>query len=146
MPKVFRHAGVRFEYPDDWDLEPEDHDDGWGLSVHSPGTAFATVRCYRANPPIEELAEGALAAMRAVYPELEAQTRVETVGGLPAVGHDMEFVSLDATNAAWTRCLYTDAGTLLLLCQVSDLDPAGYEAALRALVASVRIEEEEAAE
>jgi hypothetical protein len=141
MSKQFHHAGVSFEYPDNWLLEPEDHDDGWGLSLYSPGTAFVTIRCHRSMPTIEELAETALAAMRAEYPDLEAEPRVESLAGQMALGHDMQFMSLDLTNIAWTRSLYTDAGTLLILGQTSDADPGGYEPVLRGILTSLRLEE-----
>ncbi len=143
MTKHFHHAGVAFRYPDDWDLEPEDHEDGWGLSLQSPGTAFLTMQCHRSNPPIEDLAEAALAAMRAEYPQLDAEARVDTVAGQMALGHEMQFLSLDATNTCWTRCLYTEAGTLLILCQTSDVDPGRYEPILRAIVASLQLDEDE---
>ena len=32
-----------------------------------------------------------------------------------AVGHDINFFSLDLTNTCWTRSLYGDRGTLLVL-------------------------------
>ena len=51
-----------------------------------------------------------------------------------AVGHDMEFFSLDIANLAWTRCFFGPAGTVLVLCQCSDADEAGHEPALRAIV------------
>ena len=141
--KQFHHAGVSLAYPEDWTFEPEDHDDGWGLSLYSPGSAFLTVRCHRSTPTVEELAEAALAVMRGEYPDLEAEPRVESLGGQMALGHDMQFISVDLTNTAWTRALYSDAGTLLFLCQTTDRDPGHYEPVLRAILLSLRIDEAE---
>jgi hypothetical protein len=141
MSKQFHHAGVAFTYPDGWKLEPEDHDDGWGLSLHSPATAFVSIRCHRSSPTIEELAETVLAILRAEYPGLEAEPRVESIAGQMALGHDMQFMTLDLTNTAWTRCFYTDAGTLLILGQTTDIDPEGSEAILRGILTSLRLED-----
>jgi hypothetical protein len=58
-----------------------------------------------------------------------------------AVGHDVEFFSLDLSVTAWTRCFYGLAGTVLVLCQVSGADDEEYEPALRAICASMRSEE-----
>lgn len=146
MTKQFRHAGVAFRYPDDWTLEPEDHDDGWGLSLYSPGTAFVTLRCYRSNLPIEELAETVLATMRQEYKQLDAEARVETIDGQMALGHDLEFLSLDASNLCKVRSIYTDAGTLLFLGQTSEIDPISYEPAINAILASLRFEDGETAD
>ena len=53
----------------------------------------------------------------------------------------MRFFSLDLTNTCWTRCFYSNVGTVLVLAQSSDLDLDDYEPALRAICASLRVEE-----
>jgi hypothetical protein len=59
-----------------------------------------------------------------------------------AIGHDIEFFSLDVPVTCWTRSFYGVAGTVLVLCQVADPDEADYESTLRAICASMRTEEE----
>ena len=49
--------------------------------------------------------------------------------------------NLDLTNTAWTRSFYSGVGTVLVLAQTSDLDLDEYEPALRAICASMRVEE-----
>ena len=36
----FSRDGITFKYPGNWTLERADTDDGWTVSVQSPGTAF----------------------------------------------------------------------------------------------------------
>src|SRR5262249_2381203 len=106
----------------------------------SPGTAFMLLRCDDSMPPAEEVAETALEALRADYPELEAEPRVEQLAGRTAVGHDVRFFQFDLTNTCWTRSFRSDAGTVLLLCQASDLEEDTYVPTLKAVCASLAVE------
>ena len=137
MFRTFADDGLAFEYPAGWKIEREESEDGWAVTLQSPGAAFAVIRLERAMPDAVEVVESALAALKAVYPELEATSALETVAGEMAVGHDIEFFSLDIANLAWTRCFFGPSGTVLILCQCSELDEEGYEPTLRAVVSSM---------
>lgn len=141
MSKQFKEGDVSFRYPENWRLEREDSDEGWTVSLQSPGTAFALIRLEDGMPDAEEVAQTALETLRSDYPSLEAEPRVETLAGRMAIGHDVNFFTLDMTNTCWTRSLYSETGTLLVLCQSSDLDLDEYEPALRAICSSLRVEE-----
>ena len=136
--REFHQDGLTFRYPFNWSLDREDMEGGWTVLVQSPGTAFVVVSFDPNLPTTEEMVEVALEALRADYPDLESEPRVETLAGQMAVGHDVRFFSLDLTNTAWLRCFYTDAGTVLVLCQSSDLDLEQNEPVLRAVCASLR--------
>jgi hypothetical protein len=136
MLGVFQDHGIRFEYPPDWEVEVTD--DGPGqttVALSSPGgTAFALVRLDEDRPAPAELADEALAAMREEYPSLEASPAMESIDGHHAIGHDVEFLSLDIANTCHIRCFRTDRRTVLVFGQWSDLDgeePEGLMAALR---------------
>jgi hypothetical protein len=141
VSKHFHEDGVSFDYPEGWRLEREKAADGWTVSVQSPGTAFLTIALDNHMPGTEEVAETVLDALRSDYPNLEAKPRVDTLAGQMAVGHDIAFFSFDLTNTCWTRTLYTDTGTLLVLAQTSDLELEEYEPVLRAICASLKVEE-----
>jgi len=138
MSRVFREGSLSFRYPDNWQIEREDNDHGWTVSVYSPGTAFLTLTLDTDYPDSERVADTVLEAMRSEYPELEADERAEQVAGQWAVGHDLSFFSLDLTNTCWTRSFDCPDGTALLLCQVSDIDTSE-EPVLRAICVSLRI-------
>jgi hypothetical protein len=141
MAAQFDDGGIRFRYPENWSLEREDSEEGWTVSLQSPGTAFLML-CLRSDmPPPDQMTATALDALRADYPDLEADDRVESLAGQPAVGHDIRFFSLDLTNTCWTRSFYTAQGTVLLLCQTSDLELETTEPVLRAICASLEVEE-----
>jgi len=92
-------------------------------------------------PSAEDVAQITLEALQSEYPNLEADPAVETLAGQMAVGHDIHFFSFDLTNTCWTRSFDSPDGTVLLLCQVSDID-ADDEPVLRAICKSLRVAEE----
>jgi len=141
MPLVYERDGIRLQYPENWQLEREDTETGWTMSLQSPDTAFLVLSLDEEMPEVDHMADAALEAMREVYPELEADECVDNVGGQPAVGHDIRFFSLDLTNTCWTRSFYTTRGTALLMCQVNDLESDLNEQVLRAICASVQLED-----
>jgi hypothetical protein len=141
MIAEFAGGGIRFSYPQNWRLEREENENGWTITVQSPDTAFCTISLREDMPSAEALAEATLAALREEYPDLEAEECVETMAGQPALGHDIRFFSLDLTNTCWTRCFYTAQGTMLFLFQFNDLELDFNEKVLRAISASLALEE-----
>jgi hypothetical protein len=140
--KEFSEDGLSFSYPDDWRIEREPGDDGWAVTLQSPGTSFALVRLDRQMPTTEEVAATALEALKEDYPDLEAESAIDMLAGEMAIGHDISFFSLDLAVTCWTRSFYGAAGTVLVLCQFDDLDQEISEPALRGICASMRTEEE----
>ena len=143
MLKVFTRSGIAFQYPGSWKLESEDDSDAWTVSVVSPGTAFlmASLRPGPVSPT--QVTDEVLGVMKAEYKELDAEPVVESLGGLPAVGHNIDFLTLDTSIAAWLRCVSTAEGNLVILGQVSELDRLDYETVLKAMLQSVTIADEE---
>ena len=125
MSKVYSEDGLTFTYPDRWAVEREKTDTGWAVTLSSPESAFAVVRLDRDLPDPDYVAGQALAALRDVYPKLEAAPAVETIAGEMAVGHDVEFFSLDMLNTCWTRTFHGPAGTVFVLCQTTGADSEG---------------------
>ena len=142
MVAEFDDDGIRFRYPESWSLERQENETGWTVSVQSPATAFMMLSFDTERPSTEDMAATALDALREEYPELEADDRVESVAGQPAIGHDIQFFSLDLTNTCWTRSFYSARGTVLVLCQINDLERETNEPVLRAICASLELEDE----
>jgi len=122
-------------------LEREDTDTGWTVVVQSPETAFAMISLNE-SPSVENMAETALATMREDYPDLDADACVDSVAGRPAVGYDIRFFSLDLTNTCWIRSFYCSRGTMVVMCQVNDLELETNEPVLRAICASLEVDDE----
>lgn len=141
MLKLFTRDGVAFQYPGNWAIETEEDDGGWTASIGSPGTAFFVVSLRPDNQTPAQVVDDALDAMKAEYKELEAEPVVESVGGFPAVGHNIDFLTLDTSITAWSRCAGLAEGNLLILAQVSELDRRLYEPVLKAMLGSVVLSE-----
>ena len=142
MAERFEHDGVCFQYPENWRLEREDSDTGWTVMLQSPDTAFFLLSLDEDGPGCEQMANTALDALREDYPDLEAEDCVDSLAGQPAIGHDIRFTSLDLTNTCWTRSVYSAGGTVLVMCQLNDLERELNEPVLRAICASLELADE----
>jgi hypothetical protein len=138
---LFQADGIRFQYPDNWRLTREDAETGWTVSVQSPDTAFFLLTFDDQMPEIDQVVQTVLDALRADYPELEADDALETLAGQPAMGHDIRFFSLDLTNTCRTRCFYSETGTVLAMWQANDLELDAVEPVFQAICKSLRVEE-----
>jgi hypothetical protein len=138
----FDERGLHFRYPTNWKLERQASEHGFSIWLQSPETAFFMLSLHDDLPTPEELAETALATLRQDYEDLEAEDALESLAGQPALGHDIRFFSLDLTNTAWTRCFETAAGTVLVMCQVTDLEAPRNEPVLRAICQSLTADED----
>jgi len=139
---TFTRDGVSFRYPTNWQLEAEPAEDGWAVMVQSPDTAFVLISL---RPDVEDpaaLADEALVALRTEYPLLDADPIVASIHGQPAIGHDIDFLSLDTPIVCFTRAIHSPGGPVLLLAQTSEFDRKVHEPALRAIIASLEIEVE----
>jgi hypothetical protein len=141
MVAEFEQEGIRFKYPENWQLVREDGKDGWTVSVQSPDTAFLMLTLRTDMPTTDEMAETALEALRESYSDLEADDRVDSLAGQPATGHEIHFFSFDLTNTAWTRSFYSTNGTVLVLWQLNDLELEKNEPVLRAICASLEVDD-----
>jgi hypothetical protein len=138
--KEFTRDGVSFRFPSNWRAEAEESDDGWAVTVSSPDTAFAVISLRPDARDPADLADQTLEALMMDYKELDAESAMETIAGLPSIGFDADFLTVDTAIACRARCLDTPAGPLLLLSQVSEFDRDANDPVLRAIVASLKVE------
>ena len=131
---VYDDRGVRFEHPDDWEVDVVDDATRTTVSVQAPsGLAFALVTLDEGEVEPEELVTEALAALKAEYPTLTAEPVVERIDGHKGVGFDVEFVSLDLSVACTLRGFRTPNRAVFILTQWSDLESDEADDALRLL-------------
>ncbi len=131
---VYDQHGIRFEYPDDWELDVTDDGPRTTVAMQAPGSpAFALVTVDDDRPAPAVLADEALAALREEYPTLDAVPALETIDGHRAVGHDVEFISLDLSNACAIRCFRTPRRTVFVIGQWSEVEGDDIEDALQAI-------------
>ena len=140
--KTFTRGSISIQYPLNWSVETDEDGSGWSANIVSKDTAFvlASLRPDAEHPA--ELADEALAVLKAEYKELDADPVVENIAGQPAVGYDVDFLAVDTSVVSFIRGLNTPDGPLLLLAQVSEYDRERNEPLLRAVLKSVQIADE----
>ncbi|HEV3167309.1 MAG TPA: hypothetical protein VGZ22_25090 [Isosphaeraceae bacterium] len=135
MLGIYQDHGIRFEYPFEWELEVSDDGPRTTVTVQAPdGLMFTLVTIDDSRPAPADLADEALAVMREEYPDLDAAPAIESIAGHRAIGHDLEFFSLDVINSSTIRCFRSPSRTVLVFDQWSDLageDPEGTVRAVR---------------
>lgn len=141
MPATFEESGLRFRFPESWDMAREENPNGWTVALQSPETAFMLITYDGDMPEPELMAETALETMAAEYQGLESEAKADTVANLAAVGHDMRFFSFDLTNTCWTRSFYCGSGTALILWQANDLEIERVQPIMAAIVKSIEVED-----
>ncbi|WP_435020817.1 hypothetical protein TA3x_002038 [Tundrisphaera sp. TA3] len=122
MP-YYEDRGIRFAYPADWQTEVAEDGPRTTITVQSPGgLAFALVTIDETGAEPEELIAEAMDALREEYPTLDESPAADTLAGHRAIGRDIEFISLDLTNACLIRGVRTPRRTLFLLGQWAEID------------------------
>jgi hypothetical protein len=142
MSARFAEDGVQFQYPENWELERQETDSGWTVSVQSPSTAFFMLSYDANRPDTAKMADTALEALRSEYPGLDADAAVDSLAGQPAVGHDVRFFSLDLTNSCWLRSFHAGSGTVLVLWEANDLELDTVGRVLQAMAISIQIDDD----
>lgn len=143
MVQTFSRSGISFRYPTSWDLDTEEAGDGgWTITLQSQQTAFLLVSLRPDANDAAQVADEALEALRTEYKELDAENAVETFAGQVAIGHNIDFLTVDTPIVCWTRCFETPEGPVLVMCQTSEFDRDENEPVLRAICASFQIQEE----
>jgi len=119
--QIYDNHGVRFEFPETWELEETDHGDVATVAVSVPdGLGFAVITTDVTCPDPAMASEEALEALKEEYPDLDASPVLEAINGQATTGYDIEFFALDMTNSASVRCFRTPRRTVLLFGQWSD--------------------------
>jgi hypothetical protein len=138
MPAEFNRLGISFQYPDNWVLDEQDALAGRdSVTVYSPGGAFWSVSVHPRSADPLQLAEAAVAAMKADYGELDVRKTQETIADREMIGYDLNFFYLDFTNTATVRCIRTDRATYSVFWQAEDREFQQIGAVFRAITTSL---------
>jgi hypothetical protein len=134
MTAVYDKLGIRFLYPENWQLSDERAGASpHSVSVLSPSGALWSVDLHRSSVDAESLAGDVLKVMGEEYSDLEAEPATELIGEFAATGYDMSFYCMDLLVSARLRALRTDMGAMVLLFQAEDRDFERLEPVFRAI-------------
>lgn len=124
MPRVFAEHGIRFVYPDNWQLDNQDSGQQQAqiVTVVNPDGAFWCVSLLPANVHLGETAQAMLEGLQAEYQDLDAEAVVEEIQSHETIGYDVNFFCLDLTSTAHIRSFQTALATYSVLWQAEDRD------------------------
>lgn len=129
--------GVEFDYPEGWELEVADGDDGVTITVSNGETSFWSLRLMFDRVPVEEVMDTALATFREEYGDLDEYPISEELCNHPAAGVDIEFVCMELINSAALRAFRTDRFTAFVLYQATDVELPNTRRVLEAISVSL---------
>ncbi len=138
MPAVFEKLGVRFEYPDSWQVdEDEVRESGDTITVYSPGGGFWSLNIQQPEVDPDALASAAVEAMQAEYDNLDSEPVTDSTAGVELSGYDMNFYCLDLTNTARVRVASRPQATYVIVCQAEDREFEAISQVFDAITASL---------
>jgi hypothetical protein len=134
---VYEEHGVRFEYPDSWELSHEHHDEDFSVTVESDGTAFWMLSVLQGRPMAEDVIDAALESFQAEYDSVDVYESPDRICLLPTVAKDIDFYELEMVNRASLRACETDSTTIFVLLQMADTERAEVGPLLKAISESL---------
>ena len=135
---VCESDGVRFHYPDDWELTREESGSDVSFHLQTAGTAFWSLTLIESRPTAGEAISAVVAALREEYGELDVYQGVEWVVDAPTATCELDFVCLDLVNSAIVRAESTSAFTALMMCQGEEREFDRLRVDFEAVTGSVR--------
>jgi hypothetical protein len=139
MSAVFDKAGIRFQYPENWQIVDEDLL-GWPqvVSLQNPAGAFWTVMMYEPGVEPASLLRELLDQMRSEYDSLESSVATEEFENVTGTGYEMYFYCLDFLVCAKAFIVKPASGHVLLLhWQAEDRDFSACEPIFQAVTISL---------
>ena len=138
MTATYDRMGIRFLYPENWEIVDE-MVDAWPrmVSVQSPTGAFWSIAIHPAPADADQLADEALQAMQEEYDDLETEPIREDIAGLDAGGYDLQFYCLNLVVSMRLRTFQLGDHAILLMYQGEDRDFDRLERVFGAITASL---------
>jgi hypothetical protein len=138
MPAVYHHLGVRFLYPENWQVQDEEPDE-WPRTVtlQSEQTSFWSLYVYPPDHDARAAVTDVIGTIRELYEDLEVLPSKEMYGDVETKGVDIAFFYLDLLVEAKIRCVKTPSALLLWHYQAESKEFDAMEAVFQAIVTSL---------
>ncbi|MFN8706108.1 MAG: hypothetical protein ACK526_03590 [Planctomyces sp.] len=132
--------GIRFLYPDIWEITEETDADGdIVITVTSDGTCFWTLRILPGCPSPPDVVRSCIEAFREEYDELDESPSQIRISEMPAYARDLEFSCLELLNTASLSSVRSSDMTLLIWWQGTDHELQEIRPILEQITESVQI-------
>jgi hypothetical protein len=137
MPGMYDRFGIKFMYPDNWQIVEEEGDD-WpkSVTVQSPEGAFLSLFLYEGSVALRDLAREALQAMQQEYEDLEYEEILQPSDGSD-YGFNIDFYYLDLVVTAQIRVALLPEKAVLWQSQAENRDFDKTELVFRAITTSL---------
>ena len=120
MDEIYVAHGVRFRYPDDWDLSEQQTANEVTITISSRETSFWSLTLFFDRPQPERVLETALEAFRDEYDDIDVYPAETMLCRLNNLSRDVEFVCFELINSAFLRVFCTGRFTALVFYQGTD--------------------------
>ena len=141
--QVYETHGVRFEYPDGWEISVDEAEDQTAVTVEGPGTAFWTLSLISERPPAEEIIESALQCFEDEYSNVDVYEVDDRICLLPTIARNLDVISLDLVSKVGLRVCETDDFSIFTMYQFAETEAESTEQALQAINASLTWESDD---
>ena len=135
--QVFQGHGIRFEFPDGWEIAEEQNEGRIALTGSSEDTAFWMVTLLADRPSADDIIQTALESFHEEYDNCDAFETDDSICMLPTVGLNLEFPCQAFMSHALLRSCETDAFSIFVLAQVADFDADELRPVLDAISSSL---------
>jgi hypothetical protein len=120
MDEIYVGHGVRFRYPDDWDLSEQQTVNEVTVTVSSRETSFWSLTLFFDRPQPEQVLQTAMDALRDEYEDIDVYPVETALCRISNLSRDVEFVCFELINSAFLREYRTARFTALVLYQATD--------------------------
>lgn len=140
MPAEFANWGLRFMFPENWELViDEPRDASHGVTLFAPDGSFWSLAVYPAGKEPAALLRQVVDEMKREYDTLDCEPASQLVAGQPAQGYELNFIHLDLTCTCLALSFRTYRATFVLLSQAEDRDYERQKEVFRAISTSLKV-------
>lgn len=118
--ETYCEHGVRFLYPQGWEIVEEQQGSTVAVTLNSPETSFWSLWLMSDRPNPEEILESAVTAFEDDYEDVDVYRSEGELCEYPCLQCEVEFVSLELINSASLRAFRTGRFSVLILAQGTD--------------------------
>ena len=138
MTAVFDQHGVRFQYPQNWQLQESRSDNGaLEVSVAAPSGAFWSLVVFDRLADKQSLLEQIVASLDEQYDSLEKTPASDEIAGIPMSGYDIFFYCLDLLVTTHLRMADVGEYSLMLMYQAENREFDQQELVFQAITTSL---------
>lgn len=138
MPATYSKHGLQFLYPENWQIKDQRDDElPFQVSLETPTGGMWSLNMFSATEDAEAVLDGAIAAMKTQYEDVEFSLAERDFEEFESRGVDANFFCLDFLVTAKIRAIQTDAFLLLVWFQAESRDFDSQHDVFRAVTQSL---------